>query len=796
MEIKRKTVESKYAPKQTNVVWVDTSGDTPVEKHFIKGKWIAVGSGGSGGAGLSYPNFSESETYYVGDKVTYNNNLYEFTETHEAGVWDESQVKEVSSTDILDASKMVEIHWKDLVDLRDNEKLVPGTWYRIIDYSTVINDSEARSLKYRFDILVLATDTNELSEDAYAINHKFTNQECLYNVTFSNNITKECYISEQWYDPDESSNIRNIIDKETGLGTFVPLDINGNSLVIDEENRTAITSVPYDNESLKERLKLSYFDSYGCNLSAWKLRYCLDNDKERFNWALYDLVSVKYKQTVYALNQFPLMITTKTTIYDNFDAAIGDLVEIIETNSGDFAGIYRKSFSDEHDIEYAPQSTTSTYVKRLYTIDGTYSKSITTYKYIYSDESKYNIVFGSSKWIYLGYIDKYYLYGLWNNGNAPTLLCVAESENITNNPDIKLNYDHGYGVIYKMIDEHNNECPYDFKNIQFKRYFVQLNIGDYVFYNVSRLVTEWLLDKSMIIDFDENNYNWYYTYNGGLEGIDVSVINIVYSENIPAYNNVIKPNYRQRILDGNSDDTYGMVLNNIVITCAYTMINTYIGNNCFDITLNSAYENYIECESNTILSSRGIYSIGNRNYYSGINKLFVHSGNNAFITNYGSISNCIVSCSSDLVVLPKCKVSHVIINSSYLSGSYILYTNGLIGNKTPINIDSIPNKSLITLEDNISTLKVSEFINYTVCTITTSGDIPDYITIDNAATSIVKGEPYIAKLTCTFPVSLGSHSVMMGDYNVTTSVWNSVNAQTAVIYIPTVTGNIVINANT
>lgn len=47
METIRKTVESKYAPKQTNVIWVDTSGDTPVEKHFIKGKWREMSGGGS-----------------------------------------------------------------------------------------------------------------------------------------------------------------------------------------------------------------------------------------------------------------------------------------------------------------------------------------------------------------------------------------------------------------------------------------------------------------------------------------------------------------------------------------------------------------------------------------------------------------------------------------------------------------------------------------------------------------------------------------------------------------------------
>lgn len=46
METIRKTVESKYAPKQTNVVWVDTSKNPPIEKHFIKGKWKEMGGNG------------------------------------------------------------------------------------------------------------------------------------------------------------------------------------------------------------------------------------------------------------------------------------------------------------------------------------------------------------------------------------------------------------------------------------------------------------------------------------------------------------------------------------------------------------------------------------------------------------------------------------------------------------------------------------------------------------------------------------------------------------------------------
>ena len=43
-----KTVTSKYQPKQTNVIWIDVSEGTPIEKHFINGQWVAVSSNGSG----------------------------------------------------------------------------------------------------------------------------------------------------------------------------------------------------------------------------------------------------------------------------------------------------------------------------------------------------------------------------------------------------------------------------------------------------------------------------------------------------------------------------------------------------------------------------------------------------------------------------------------------------------------------------------------------------------------------------------------------------------------------------
>ena len=61
--------------------------------------------------------------------------------------------------------------WAELKTLRDEGNLVEGTWYRITDYVTTTSQSETRSANHPFDILVLATDSDTLSEEAKAIQH-------------------------------------------------------------------------------------------------------------------------------------------------------------------------------------------------------------------------------------------------------------------------------------------------------------------------------------------------------------------------------------------------------------------------------------------------------------------------------------------------------------------------------------------------------------------------------------------------------------------------------------------------
>ena len=71
---------------------------------------------------------------------------------------------------VSDVKMVVSTTYSELKALRDSAGLSVGTWYRITDYeTTVYNNANARAAGHPFDILVMATDVNQLSEDAKAV---------------------------------------------------------------------------------------------------------------------------------------------------------------------------------------------------------------------------------------------------------------------------------------------------------------------------------------------------------------------------------------------------------------------------------------------------------------------------------------------------------------------------------------------------------------------------------------------------------------------------------------------------
>ena len=80
-----------------------------------------------------------------------------------------------STNEIVDftPTSIVSLTYAELKELRDNSKLKPSQYYRITDFvTTVANDPEARSAGHPFDIIILASDEDELQEECYAIQHE------------------------------------------------------------------------------------------------------------------------------------------------------------------------------------------------------------------------------------------------------------------------------------------------------------------------------------------------------------------------------------------------------------------------------------------------------------------------------------------------------------------------------------------------------------------------------------------------------------------------------------------------
>lgn len=127
---------------------------------------------------------------------------------------------EIVSFETAKATKnLVSITYADLVTLKTESKLIPGQMYRITDYVTkAYGSNRVTSRGEAFDIIVIATDINKLSEDAKAIKHPIARNET------------------------------------------------------------------------------DYFEH--ANMEAWELKYCLENDTNRFGWTSDD-VSNSHKGIIY-----------------------------------------------------------------------------------------------------------------------------------------------------------------------------------------------------------------------------------------------------------------------------------------------------------------------------------------------------------------------------------------------------------------------------------------------------------------------------------------------------------------
>lgn len=369
-------------------------------------------------------------------------------------IYNDNGIYVVDDNDIhlLSTPLLIETTHDELVKVRDDGKLLPGCKYRITDYQCTTTQENTRSAGNQFDIVLLALSEDKLAEEGWIMEHPTD----VYDITFSDGVTNKCYLYQIGDD------LYNVVSTQSLLGiSNVGGDVvdSGEELEIDEINKTAITKIYESTKLIEENLTYNYFQN--SNLSAWKVWYCLDNDKSRFAWA-YDSVD----------NVIPASITS-TAYTDNI--------------------FYRNPLKDK----------TITFPATASIYGWTDNNDVTIYTLSTTPNVGDNVLNAS---------------GIAQAGNS-----IASYTPPTQGTGLP----NGRGVIYRLIDEWNNDCPYDFKNIQFLK---SIDVSN--------------------TDFTDNNGTEMYLYTFTLydatndEYKDASIFAIDYSNDEqginPCYNNYIE----------------------------------------------------------------------------------------------------------------------------------------------------------------------------------------------------------------------------------------------------------------
>lgn len=189
-----------------------------------------------------------------------DNNFLSFTNPQ--SISEEQKTQIVNSIGVIKST--INLTYDELVELRDNNELITGQYYRIIDFVTIIQDpwqsiygeETVKSAGHAFDIIVHALSNNVLSENAEA------------DISSTDNSNHFQY----------------------------------------------------------------------CKLNAWKLKYCLDNDVNRFAWAnpvegkgvIYELIDEWNNKCSY---DFKNIMYKRYPIYDNTES------QILDDLNGEYLGI-------------------------------------------------------------------------------------------------------------------------------------------------------------------------------------------------------------------------------------------------------------------------------------------------------------------------------------------------------------------------------------------------------------------------------------------------------------------------
>ena len=266
--------------------------------------------------------------------------------------------------------------------------------------------------------------------------------------------------------------------------------------------------------------------------------------------------------------------------------------------------------------------------------------------YVWFNNKKYYIghTVNSENVIYLEYgISNYYAKSLYifNGTNMVEYSTVDEYYD---------EYYSFYGVITRLIDEYDNDLPYDFKNIYFKGYNL---FSDTIFatnkyyptFTVSCSLNPFGLDASVSGHAHGNKIKRCYKTGYGVLNQNMFIKNISYNDYLSGYicNNTFGFGCYKNLLKGSSEDiSFGINCSDNKLDVDCTAIS--FGNNCFNNKIGTgctAISFGNSCHSNTLGNNSSYNNFGNGCSYNtlGISSLGTSFGNKCYNNTLGNNSS-------------------------------------------------------------------------------------------------------------------------------------------------------------
>ena len=345
---------------------------------------------------------------------------------------------------------LTKITWAELKELKDKQELIPGMKYQITDYNCTTSLWLTKSANHQFDIIVTALSESQLSENASATYHT-REVQVIKAATLKPGVTLEnidlmyrMRDNPGSYNPPEAkvkpiaqlttrTNLDGIevpclinldtqsgnddyylfYDKYTIDGTvcdrWIQCDSQGNPKLPNNNFYTLTNEVVNVEYGPGESINDGYFvtGEFKAEIPAWKLKYCLDNDTTRFEWAAEH---------------------TAIIVHDESDSEDYIYVRYPTADNTRFAWAVCNSLSVD------PCGTVE-----FFQIPKPLGNSIDSSDLIYTDTE------------------------------TPSIGDILDMSG-TNVTVTQTMFPHG--VIYRMIDEFNNDVPYDFKNIMYYRHYI------------------------------------------------------------------------------------------------------------------------------------------------------------------------------------------------------------------------------------------------------------------------------------------------------------------------------------